>query len=138
MGLNWAAILLGAIVDIVSSTVLGILVIILAGSMLADSTLSSTELLKQLDAQPVFVLISGAVGLFCSGLGGYVAGSRTDNRPLLHAAYSAGPSALLNFAALLGLVEDSQPGWLVAIAMLLSICASIAGGVYARERKRRS
>ncbi|HEY9104238.1 hypothetical protein [Chitinimonas sp.] len=138
MGLNWAAIALGAIVDIVSSTVLGILVIVLAGSLLADSTLSSAELLKQLDASPVFVLISSAVGLFCSGLGGYVAGIRTNNRPLLHAAYAAGPSALLNLATLLGLIEDTQPGWWVAIAMLLSICASIAGGVYARERRHRS
>ncbi|GAB3251707.1 hypothetical protein [Chitinimonas naiadis] len=135
MALNWPAIMLGAIVDIASSTLLGILVILLASYALVDDATNTADALRQLDATPVFIFLSGATGLLCSALGGYVAGMRTNNRPLLHAAYSSGASTLLNLASVLGLIDNSMSNSWVVIAMLLSICAAVGGGVMARSRK---
>jgi len=81
-------------------------------------------------ADPTFLAASFALGLFCTGLGGYVAARLAPYSKLANAACTGLVDAGLGI-----LLGGGVPAWLRAAGLLVAVPAAIYGGWLGKFRK---
>lgn len=130
------AVVVGCLVDIVSSTVAGVAFGIVVSILLVVRD-ASLERLPQVLADSIPVALGELLlGLCCSILGGYVAAWMARQRELQH-ALATGIASLAIGIALLSLqfllpLPLAPPSWSTIVALLLTVPAALLGGFLRR------
>jgi uncharacterized membrane protein YfcA len=132
-------VLIGGIVDVVTSFVLGFPFTIYAMSKLDLSHLSSAQMQTALTTAihnnvPLYAA-QLLVGLACSVLGGYVAARLAKREELLNGALSSFICVVLG-VYMVASGNDSTPHWLQALMFIASPALALLGG-YLMQRSRR-
>jgi putative membrane protein (TIGR04086 family) len=138
-GLNWGAILLGALVDFALTMVAALpLMLWFAGpAAFSEDEAASERAIDQATQSPEFLLTFLVVGLAATAYGGYVGARRAGAHHLRHGGWVAVASALLAFLSMLlpGTTETSpSPVWYEALALGLMLPAGVFGGFLAMRR----
>ena len=87
VGSTWKAVTFGVLADIGATFLVSVLLYMMLGSMLVSRGASPDDLDANLMSSQVYLMLSAAVGLGCTGLGGYVAARVANGRG------SCGPAA---------------------------------------------
>ena len=123
--LNVRAVLVGSLVDIVGSFIVGGIVFAVIGT--ASGATTAEQLNTVYDTSPGLQLVTLALGLAMTGVGAYVAARMTKGAERLHAfavgVISTGIGFTVVFAA-----PETQPFWSQAASLILTIPAAFAGG----------
>lgn len=128
-GIRPKAILIGIVADIgVTYLIMAVLMISLGAGARDLSEEEARQLIENALQQPSYLLLSGALGLMATALGGFVAAKVAIVAPLLNAA------CVGLFDLVLGiLLIGDTPLWFSVIALLLTLPAAIMGGVLWRR-----
>jgi hypothetical protein len=128
-GIRPKAILIGIVTDIgVTYLIMAVLMISLGAGARDLSGEEARQLIENALQQPSYLLLSGALGLMATALGGFVAARVAIVAPLLNAA------CVGLFDLVLGiLLIGDTPLWFSVIALLLTLPAAIMGGVLWRR-----
>ena len=128
-GIRPKAILIGIVTDIgVTYLIMAVLMISLGAGARDLSEEEARQLIENALQQPSYLLLSGALGLMATALGGFVAAKVAIVAPLLNAA------CVGLFDLVLGiLLIGDTPLWFSVIALLLTLPAAIMGGVLWRR-----
>ena len=128
-GIRPKAILIGIVTDIgVTYLIMAVLMISLGAGARDLSEEEAKQLIENALQQPSYLLLSGALGLMATALGGFVAAKAAIVAPLLNAA------CVGLFDLVLGiLLIGDTPLWFSVIALLLTLPAAIMGGVLWRR-----
>lgn len=138
-GINWRAVLLGAIVDIVLTIFAGTIFIFWAAG--PDAFSPDEDVAKQaIDAallSPEFLLYAFVTGLFATAIGAYVGARRAGVFHVRHGGWIAICSALCSLLFLLIPGATSAPNlplWYDALGLILMLPAGLLGGWLAEAR----
>ena len=131
--------LIGGIVDVVSSTILGLPFAIYAMSKIdlahtprSQASAAVTDLIHRSPALHFGELL---VGLACSVLGGYVAACVTKHDELLNGGLSSWLCTILGIYAIAA-GKDSNPHWIQMLLLLASPLAALLGGDLRRRMRQ--
>jgi hypothetical protein len=129
------AVLIGGIVDIVASLVIGLLIALYAMCKFGALTGPSAQAtLARVNASVPLRLAQLAVGLLCSLLGGYVAGWVAKHDELLNAGLSAFLCVALGIWVILSGIA-SDPLWLQVLLLVASPGLAVVGGELRRRHR---
>jgi hypothetical protein len=135
--LNVRAVLVGSLVDVGGSILVGGLVFTLIGAISGAST--PEQFTALLDGSVPLQIASLALGLLFTGVGGYVAARMVRGTERVQAFGVGVVSTLIGFTVVFASPESS-PFWLQAASLLFTIPAAFAGGevrrATMRERRR--
>jgi predicted phage tail protein len=128
-GIRPKAILIGIVADIGATYLIMAVLMVSLGAGARDlSEEEARQLIESALQQPSYLLLSGALGLLATALGGFVAAKVAIVAPLLNAA------CVGLFDLVLGvLLIGDAPLWFTAMALLLTLPAAIMGGVLWRR-----
>ncbi len=128
-GIRPKAILIGIVADIGATYLIMAVLMVSLGAGARDlSEEEARQLIESALQQPSYLLLSGALGLLATALGGFVAAKVATVAPLLNAA------CVGLFDLILGiLLVSDAPLWFSAMALLLTLPAAIMGGVLWRR-----
>lgn len=141
MKVSIKGVLIGGIVDVVTSGLLGIPFVIYAMSKINISHVPHSQV-----SQEVTNVIHGSralhfgelfVGLACSVLGGYVAAWLAKRDELINRGLSSFLCLILGVYAI-ATGKDSNPHWVQVLLFVASPLAALAGGDLMRRMRRRS
>ena len=121
------AIIAGALVDNIGT----MFIMMFLMTALVSQGLSQEEVIARLKS-PSGLLLNLIIGLGCTCLGGYVAGSVARQSEILHGALVAAAGMVL---ALL-LRESGLPGWYDILGFAGMLPAGMLGGHMARQRRK--
>ncbi|MGP0018905.1 MAG: hypothetical protein ACLPHP_10085 [Candidatus Sulfotelmatobacter sp.] len=139
MRVSIKGVLIGGIVDVVTSVVLGMPFAIYAMSRIdvshTPSSQVSTAVTKFVHASPALYAGELFVGLICSVLGGYVAAWLAKRDELLNGGLSSFLCVILGiYAVTTG--RDSNPHWLQFLLLSASPLAAVLGGDLMRRVRK--
>ncbi len=139
MRVSIKGVLIGGIVDVVTSGVLGLPLVIYAMSRIDMSHTPSSQVsmavTKLIHASPALHSVELLVGLMCSVLGGYVAAWLAKRDELLNGGLSSFLCIILGiYAVTTG--RDSNPHWLQFLLLAASPLAAVLGGDLMRRVRR--
>jgi hypothetical protein len=128
-GIRPKAILIGIVADIGATYLaMAILMVSIGGGTRDLSEEDARQLIETTFQQAPYLLLSGALGLLATALGGFVAAKVATVAPLLNAA------CVGLFDLVFGiLLSGDAPLWFSVIALLLTLPAAITGGVLWRR-----
>lgn len=128
-GIRPKAILIGIVADIGATYLIMAVLMVSLGAGARDlSEEEARQLIESALQQPSYLLLSGALGLLATALGGFVAAKVAIVAPLLNAA------CVGLFDLVLGvLLIGDAPLWFTVMALLLTLPAAIMGGVLWRR-----
>lgn len=133
-------VLLGGIADIVATNLLMIPLFVYVARQIDvgqfPANRMSHMITLDIHASPELYSIQAAIGIFCSGLGGYVAAWLARHDQLLNGALSSWLCICLGLYSLLSGIHESSMAMLV-IGLLVSPVAGLAGG-YVRLKQSTS
>jgi hypothetical protein len=119
------AVVVGVLIDIVGSILLGVALGILVVAI--NGTTTSAENLAALNDN-VYVDLFGLLGsIFCTALGGYVAARMTLPDGFINSLAVGVLSVVLGIILVL-LVPGITPAWKILVGVLLTIPAALVGG----------
>jgi hypothetical protein len=140
-GLNWRAVLLGAIVDIVLTMFASTILIFWVAA--PDAFSPDEDVAKQaVDAAlhaPEFLLFAFVTGIVATAIGAYVGARRAGVFHVRHGGWIAICSALCSLLFLLTPGATSGPNpplWYDALGLILMLPAGLIGGRLAEARDR--
>ncbi len=117
----------GTVVDIGGSLVMTTIVGLCAITGMMTRGDSAETIVVELPGSFALVLCAAAGGLLMSLAGGYVAATMAGRAQLCHAIWTGIVSCLLNLA-MVAIIGDSGPTWLIAVTMGLIVpCATLGG-----------
>jgi hypothetical protein len=135
-GLSWAAILLGAFIDIAFTEIAGTALLLwLAPELASQDQARVSEVLAELAASTSYVAASLALGALGTMLGAFVGARRAGQLHVRHGGWIAVTSTAIG--ALIMLLEPPArdaadfPFWAQATAYLLILPAGVIGGALA-------
>lgn len=131
--LNVRAVLIGSLVDIGGTFLVGSLLI--AAVATATGATTPEDLARTLDGSPTLQLATLAVGLLMTLLGAYVAARLAPEAERLHAFAVGVISTLIGFSSVFASPESS-PFWAQAAGLILTVPAAFAGGEIRRVTAR--
>ena len=131
--LNTRAVVIGSLVDIVGSFILGELFYAAIGA--ASGATSAEELTALLDASIPLQLATLALGLVMTGTGAYVAARMASGLERPHGFAVGVISTAIGFTIVFA-APESGPFWSQASSLLLTIPAAFAGGEIRRMTGR--
>jgi hypothetical protein len=136
-GLSGSSIVLGVLVDIGLTTLVGILLVAwLAPEVFAADEAAATEALDALYASTTFHALELAVGSLCTLLGAFVGARRAGSLHVRHGGWIAVASAATGAIVMVLTPPDPSlgavPFWKEALAWILILPAGVAGGALAR------
>jgi peptidoglycan/LPS O-acetylase OafA/YrhL len=123
--LNARAVLIGSLVDIVGSFVVGGIFFAVIGT--ASGATTAEELNTVYDTSMTFQLVTLVLGLAMTGVGAYVAARMTKGTERLHAFAVGVISTAIGFTVVFA-APETQPFWSQAASLILTIPAAFAGG----------
>jgi hypothetical protein len=134
-------VLIGGIVDVVTSVVLGLPFAIYAMSKVdlsnVPSTQASAAVTAAIHGKPPLYVGQLLVGLACSMLGGYVAAWLAKHDELLNAGLSSFLCVVLGIYTI-ALGKDSSALWVQLLLLLANPTLALIGGILMRQQRRRS
>jgi hypothetical protein len=125
--LNMRAVWTGAVVDIAGSLVMSTIIGIAAIMGMLTRGDSPETIVAELPGSFILAVCAGAGGLLMSLAGGYVAATIARQSQLRHATWTGIASAVLNLA-MLAIIGDSGPAWLVALTTAIIVPCAMLGG----------
>lgn len=128
------AIALGFGVDVVATTVVSIVVLIVAQASLA-ATGAPEDAVAAVGGSPGWLLVQMLAGLGCTALGGYVA-ARFANHAEYANAFAVGVASLVFGEVMLIALSQDLPLWVRLTADLLVVPAAVLGGHLRALQKR--
>jgi cell shape-determining protein MreD len=139
MRVSIKGVVIGGIVDVVTSSLLGIPFVIYAMLRIdvshTPSSQVSTAVIKFIHASPALFAGELFVGLMCSVLGGYVAAWLAKRDELLNGVLSSFLCETMGvYAVMTG--RDSNPHWLQFLLFVASPLAAALGGDLMRRVRR--
>ncbi|MGG6268559.1 hypothetical protein ACQ4M3_29375 [Leptolyngbya sp. AN03gr2] len=126
------AILIGLVVDIVGTLVVGMTLGFILGIGLATQSRSQTDfesLLNQAVLSPGFLILSLIVGLGFTFLGSFVAARIANRLALTHSGIVGAIAFVLGSLY----VPKEYPFWFIAASLVLTIPSALLGGIAARK-----
>jgi len=133
------SVLVGAVVDVLSSVVLGLPLAIYAMSKTdlaaIPRTQASAAVTTAIHGNPVLYIGQLLVGLLCSMLGGCVAGWLAKHDELLNAGLSSFLCLALGVHTLAS-GRDSNPLWSTILLVFASPLAAVIGGAWMKRVRR--
>jgi uncharacterized BrkB/YihY/UPF0761 family membrane protein len=129
-----SAVLIGSLVDIGGSLVVGVIVAAVEGARLIAQGFRQEELTARLYADKGFLVSGMVVGLIFSAVGGFVPARLAKKRELAHGGATAAVCILLSLAMTGS--SSGLPGWyFVSYAFVLP--AALLGAAVGRARNHR-
>ncbi|MEE8349336.1 MAG: hypothetical protein V3R94_07190 [Acidobacteriota bacterium] len=130
-GLHPRSILIGALVDYLTSMPVGMVLIVVLS--LKNSVRfwdeSSSQALDAMTTTPEFLAWALLLGMVCTVFGGYVAANHAGCRPVQHGAFVGLTSLLIGFLFFLRPApEVPLPQWYELLGVLATIPSGAAGG----------
>ncbi len=123
--LNVRAVVVGSLVDIVGSFIVGGVLFAVLGT--ASGATSAEELTRTYDASLPFQVVTLLLGLVMTGVGAYVAARMATRAERLH-AFAVGVVSTATGFTIVFTAPDTQPFWSQAAALILTIPAAFVGG----------
>lgn len=124
---NIRAVWTGAVVDIAGSLVMSTIVGVAAIMGMLTRGDSPETIAAELPSSFVLAVCVGIGGLLMSIAGGYVAATIAKQAQLRHAIWTGIASAVLNLA-MLAIIGDSGPVWLVVLTTAIIVPCAMLGG----------
>jgi hypothetical protein len=139
MRVSIKGVVIGGIVDVVTSGLLGVPMVIYAMSRIdlshTPSSQVSMAVTKLIQASPALRSVELLLGLICSVLGGYVAAWLAKRDELLNGGLSSFLCVTLGiYAVTTG--RDSNPHWLQLFLLAAGPLAAVLGGALMRSVRR--
>jgi hypothetical protein len=133
-GSTWKAVTFGVLADIGATFLVSVLLYVVLGSMLLSQGASPPELDSNLMSSQAYLMLSAAIGLACTVLGGHVAARVANQREYYHAMLT-GVAVLVFGELMLSLSAENYPLAYRIIGDVLVIPAAIFGG-HLRKRAK--
>lgn len=133
-GSTWKAVTFGLLADVMATFLVSLLLYFVLGSMLLSQGASPEELDANLMSSQAYLMLSTAVGLACTVLGGYVAARVANQREYYHAML-AGVAVLVFGELMLSMTPGGYPLAYRIIGDVLVIPAAIFGGHLRKSAK---
>ncbi len=130
-GLRPEAILIGALVDYLTSLAMGLILIMVLSlkHSIRFWDESSSQAVDAMTDTPEFLAWALVLGLLCTVCGGYVAGNRAGCRHAQHGAFVGLASLMIGFLFYLSPPpEVPLPVWYEMVGVLVAIPSGAAGG----------
>lgn len=119
------AVLIGSLVDILGSFILGAAVFAVVSA--TTGVTATADLTRLYDASAPLQLVTLALGLVMTATGAFVAARLTPGTERLHAFAVGAVSTLMGFSIVFS-APESSPFWSQAASLILTIPAAFAGG----------
>lgn len=133
------AVLVGGVVDIVGSMLMGIPIMVWAMSSLDTARLTdaaqAAAVMDAVRTEPKFYVTGLALGCLWSVIGGYVAGRIARRRPMLHGALSAILCVLFSVVMMLRGDDVTSPALHVVFFALSPLLGALGGYFAGRDFK---
>ncbi len=130
------AVFVGWLVDMLGTFIVAGVIGVIAGLMLGASGTTPQQIESELAGATGLQILSLFVGLFFTGLGGYIAARVGNTSEMMH-AFATGILALLTGILLTAAMPESTsqlPRWYQAASWILTLPSALMGG-YVRSRQ---
>lgn len=129
-GIQWSAVALGVLVDLLVTFVAGIpILMLLAPDALGADPATAERAMEEAYRSPDFLLASLAAGLAATAYGAWVAARRAGAHPLRHGGWVAMGSLVLGLLPLVWAdAGPAPPAWYDLTGIVLMLPAGLLGG----------